>query len=47
MRLSKVAALALMSLSYKLNVRVFGAGRFRLFNISNTSGLGREFDRLH
>jgi hypothetical protein len=33
--------------SSKLNVRVIGAGRFKLFNISNTSGLGREFEQRH
>jgi hypothetical protein len=29
------------------NVRVFGAGRFGLFNINNPRGLGRELDRRH
>jgi hypothetical protein len=33
--------------SYKLDGRFFGAGRFRLLDISDTSGLGREFDWLY
>jgi len=33
--------------SSKPNVHVTGADRFRLFNINNTSGLGRKLDGRH
>ena len=48
MRLSEFAALALIVGSLCFNVTcISSAGRFRLFDIGRTGGLGREFDQRH